>query len=561
MEAAAGAQPLSYGMVVPILAGLQKWLAEAPEELSSVQRAELARLLKDCLSGLEEDEGERSRDSWPKHCEEASKVGEKVRTDASEEASPVSRGQDIKVLIVDDELVTARLLEKQLEQLKIRCEWRLSGKEALDVLYERPNEFDLVLCDVNMPGLSGDDVLVRVLEMEQLRNMPVVMVSTDDDLEKAKRLVNAGAKDYIVKPVTKIALLSLSLKVKSWRQESSSQALSAVYGITSGLLVQLTLVLGTNEGVEVPTLRGIDKEKCNPESVVVQNTLCSMSSDSVHVRKAIIREASLPMLQLLGVSKDAIESLQLDIFDFVYEEDKPILRNILRKRLLLPSHDKPHEERVVWRWIDSNRHSLPVVGSMIRIGKPAERQFLMESSSLLPSLMLKMEAEKRAKAEENLTKAELVARRAEEESRLLRDNLGITKRSDESMRLELMSLLGEASEFSKMLTENPNVLTWRIHVDSGIVDFVTSTSCETILHYKSSEVVGKQNSDFVFDEDRETAAAGIRNMHEPTRIRRLTKEGDIVWLESRPYAWWDEKCTIIIVTEQDISCFIGSSSN
>ncbi|GBG25084.1 Two-component response regulator-like APRR5 [Hondaea fermentalgiana] len=492
---------------------------------------------------------------------------------------------DIKVLIVDDEEVAARLMSNQLNQLKIRNEWVLRGADALNRLYASPHEFDIVLCDVNMPGLSGGEVLVRILQDKRIRDIPIVMVSTDDDLDKAKELVSAGAKDYIVKPVTQIALVSMSLKVNGWRREASTHHLNAVYDITSGLLVNVRLLLGPAPGAQVPDFgpgasSSSTSSSASPSSpssgllgdlsaddVVTQNLIGSMDADQVVLLKGIVQEASLPMRHLLGVSMSAIEQGSVDIFDYIADADRETLKQQLKASIFARNDERPHERKVVWRWLDANHSELPVVGSWIRVGAPSERQVLIESSSLLPTLMLKREKEMRAsaerkwfEAEQGLDSALAQAKAASLESQRLKEDLNVTKKTANSVQRELNSMLGVLPDFHKMLNENPHVLTWRIEVATGRVEFVSKSSCLQILHYTDTEVVGHNNKDFLHPDDVELVRSSFQDTKKAVRIRRFNKEGETVWLESRPYAWWDTDCSIVIVTEYDITRFHGASS-
>lgn len=217
------------------------------------------------------------------------------------------------------------------------------------------------------------------------------------------------------------------------------------------------------------------------------------------------------------------------------------------------------ESKAVWRWMDAKQNALPVVGSWVRVGCRADEQVLVESTSLLPSLMLKREKQRRRSAEKT-------AQEALDSNSKLREDLSFTKRTDGNMRDELTSMLCEMSEFSKMLTENPSVLTWRVNVRTGAVDFVSPASCERILGFTDAELLGKPHADTLHPDERgepgggESGAGGAqaggkecRDLSHAVRLRRVSKSGEAVWLESRAYAWWDPEQTVLIVTEYDIT--------
>jgi uncharacterized protein (TIGR02266 family) len=69
---------------------------------------------------------------------------------------------------------------------------------------ERP---DVVVADLDMPGLPGDTLCRRIKEQPELRDTPVILVTTSELAEERARAVRAGADDVIAKPITRIALI------------------------------------------------------------------------------------------------------------------------------------------------------------------------------------------------------------------------------------------------------------------------------------------------------------------------------------------------------------------
>jgi DNA-binding NtrC family response regulator len=104
--------------------------------------------------------------------------------------------QGASILIVEDELATRELLRVQLErEYRVRC--ASNGEEALAALREDPS--DLMLLDLNLPGIHGLDVLQ--IARERLKSPPtVVVISGDANVSMAVRSLQDGASDYLVKP-------------------------------------------------------------------------------------------------------------------------------------------------------------------------------------------------------------------------------------------------------------------------------------------------------------------------------------------------------------------------
>ena len=99
------------------------------------------------------------------------------------------------ILIVDDDEVIRDTLYELLSE-QFACQTAETADEALAKL--KAGMFDLVLTDISMPGLSGLELLGRVLE--QCPSTPVIIVSGITDQDHAQALIKLGAFDYLLKP-------------------------------------------------------------------------------------------------------------------------------------------------------------------------------------------------------------------------------------------------------------------------------------------------------------------------------------------------------------------------
>jgi two-component system, chemotaxis family, chemotaxis protein CheY len=111
------------------------------------------------------------------------------------------------VLIVDDcapmQAIIRRVLT--LSGIDLReCLRASSGEEALAALRRSP--VDLVLTDVNMPGMGGEELLRQIMEDPALHTIPVVVVSSDGTHSRTQRLLALGARGYVIKPFQPEAL-------------------------------------------------------------------------------------------------------------------------------------------------------------------------------------------------------------------------------------------------------------------------------------------------------------------------------------------------------------------
>ena len=102
------------------------------------------------------------------------------------------------ILVVDDDELNRSLLTKNLEHAGHRTSAADNGFAALQALEsDRP---DVVLLDIEMPGIDGIEVLERLKADDDLRHIPVIMISGVDDTDAIVRCLGAGADDFLPKP-------------------------------------------------------------------------------------------------------------------------------------------------------------------------------------------------------------------------------------------------------------------------------------------------------------------------------------------------------------------------
>jgi len=109
----------------------------------------------------------------------------------------------LDVLIVDDSAAIRKILQRVLRQTDLPLgdiQEAGDGTEAVDILKTRG--FGLVLSDINMPQMDGLQLLARVKEMEHMKNVPVIMITTEGGQGKVMEAVQLGATGYVRKPFT-----------------------------------------------------------------------------------------------------------------------------------------------------------------------------------------------------------------------------------------------------------------------------------------------------------------------------------------------------------------------
>lgn len=100
-----------------------------------------------------------------------------------------------KILIVEDDNDINAMIKERLEKRDYVCTSAFSGTEAL--LQMKTDRFDLVILDLMLPGMAGQEVLKKMRETIQT---PVIVLSAKDELDTKVDLLTVGANDYITKP-------------------------------------------------------------------------------------------------------------------------------------------------------------------------------------------------------------------------------------------------------------------------------------------------------------------------------------------------------------------------
>ena len=107
-----------------------------------------------------------------------------------------SSNEKRKILIVDDEPSVLRMLERIIKKIQGECTLASSAEEARGILKEEA--FDLILCDIRLPGESGMDLISHIVS--GYPETAFIMVSGVDDPDVAEKALEIGAYGYIIKP-------------------------------------------------------------------------------------------------------------------------------------------------------------------------------------------------------------------------------------------------------------------------------------------------------------------------------------------------------------------------
>ncbi|MGD0581693.1 MAG: response regulator [Bacteroidales bacterium] len=122
------------------------------------------------------------------------------------------------ILLVDDNPQNLQVLANLLQAEKYEIEFAVNGEAALDWLKNK--QFDLVLLDINMPGMNGFEVCRRIRSDKEMKDVPIIFLSAESERESILKGFEVGAQDFVIKPFDSRELLArvrtqLDLKSKT----------------------------------------------------------------------------------------------------------------------------------------------------------------------------------------------------------------------------------------------------------------------------------------------------------------------------------------------------------
>lgn len=121
----------------------------------------------------------------------------------------MAAGKEVTIVMIEDDEGHARLIEKNVRRAGVNNQIVpfVNGNSALDFILgvdrsgKDANHYLLILLDLNLPDMSGIDILEKVKSNPNTRRLPVVILTTTDDEREIQRCYDLGANVYITKPV------------------------------------------------------------------------------------------------------------------------------------------------------------------------------------------------------------------------------------------------------------------------------------------------------------------------------------------------------------------------
>jgi DNA-binding NtrC family response regulator len=135
-------------------------------------------------------------------------------TDAAED-TPALFTKNIGILYVDDEPMIASMAEEMLSYLGFTVSSVTDSRAALDIFTANPMQFDIVITDQTMPGLTGLDLSRKLMELRP--DLPIILCTGYSETVSAEMSKSLGISEYLIKPVDfdKMKKIIISLVEKS----------------------------------------------------------------------------------------------------------------------------------------------------------------------------------------------------------------------------------------------------------------------------------------------------------------------------------------------------------
>jgi two-component system, chemotaxis family, response regulator Rcp1 len=135
----------------------------------------------------------------------------------------------LELLIIEDNPGDVRLLEEAFQELRANVHIRVAkdGAEALDIVVHPPHTRtdwrpDLILLDLNLPKVSGHDVLTRIKSHPQTALIPIIVLTSSRAESDVRRAYESHANAYLRKPTTLDGLMAAAQDVKSFWMETAT---------------------------------------------------------------------------------------------------------------------------------------------------------------------------------------------------------------------------------------------------------------------------------------------------------------------------------------------------
>lgn len=254
-----------------------------------------------------------------------------------------------KILVIEDELALRESIKLIIEVNNFVAFTAANGTEGLNVLQNRGDEIDLILCDINMPDISGYDILREVKAHPTLYKVPFVFLTAFADKTEVRKGMDMGADDYLTKPFAIKDLINAinsrielsSIKESKYREEINKSWISILntnfrqdfYTPLNGILNATHFLGNTQQPVDAATFRTTMRNIYFSSFRMYRDTRNLMLYSMMNTGQKLVHENTLFSTDLNSVLKDI-----MSYYDVALENNEMMLfREIERVDVL--THD------------------------------------------------------------------------------------------------------------------------------------------------------------------------------------------------------------------------------
>ena len=285
----------------------------------------------------------------------------------------------VSVLVVDDASFIRDLIKNCLRNYfpGISIEDAVNGRKAQSLLTRQA--FDLVLCDWEMPEMSGLELLTWCREQEHLKTLPFIMVTSRGDKENVVQAIQAGVSDFVSKPFTNEQLLT---KVK--KAFAKAGLLDAVM---SSAPARMNTAFGNDSlnaltGGKAPVVTSAPAPAARPVSALTAPTLTSRGQGQLRLpsgtQQCVIKALSLKEA-LLVVRRGAVLPQVLDsaVLDLEQDESAQVARLNGYLHAIVAYEPKPDSDwlQLTFRFVDQDAEKMNYLSRLIAHGT-AQKHFV-----------------------------------------------------------------------------------------------------------------------------------------------------------------------------------------
>ncbi|XP_074575488.1 two-component response regulator-like PRR37 isoform X2 [Curcuma longa] len=193
------------------------------QELSDEDESKVNEVAEDLKTNPIRDAAQSAQQPGGPHKQQPPPAGPVIRW---ERFLPI---RTLKVLLVENDDSTRQVVSALLRNCSYEVTAVSNGLQAWKILGDLTNHIDLILTEVVMPGLTGIGLLCKIMSHKTWKNIPVIMMSSNDSMGTVFRCLSKGAVDFLFKPIRKNELKNLWQHV--WRRCHSSSGSGSESGI------------------------------------------------------------------------------------------------------------------------------------------------------------------------------------------------------------------------------------------------------------------------------------------------------------------------------------------